>query len=215
MTIKRTNIITYKLMQKEYGDLVNRKNILHISRFRIWKIFKKESREYKNIYLRNVVSEWLDDFVGRDEILFSKIKRIIRKTKIKLTDMEKDGLFVLEERAFSEIRKIKIIEVNNKLYKGETVGVKYNKANLYDANGRYKKLFEGDLLISNKRIIFDEYKESFRFSSVVGYSNKRNGFEFKMKDGRKFLIRIHDSKTLNNTFNNIINKKVKSAIKEY
>jgi len=50
---------------------------------------------------------------------------------------------------------------------------------------------------------------------MSSYSNKKDGLEFITVNGKKYLIRIHDSKTLNNTFNNIIYRKVKNAIKKH
>lgn len=201
-------------MKKEYESQISVNNIEDISRFNIWLIFRKENKEEKELYLKNTLSKWIDNFEGSDEALFSKVRKIIRKTKITLNDIERDSLFVLEERAFSEIRQIKAIDVNNQLYKGESVGVKFRNAKLYESNS-LKLKYEGDLLISNKRIIFDGYPESFRFSAMSSYSNKKDGLEFITVNGKKYLIRIHDSKTLNNTFNNIIYRKVKNAIKKH
>jgi len=93
--------------------------------------------------------------------------------------------------------------------------VKYERAKLYSIKDKKELVFEGDFLISNLRMIFDGYEKDFRFGSMAGYSENKNGLEFKMKNGSKYLIRIHDTKTLINTFNNIISKKVKYAIKKY
>lgn len=215
MKIDKTNLVFYSILKREYGKIINWKNIVHVSRFKLWTIFKKETKNIKEVYLRNTLAEWIDNFEGSDDNLFSKLKKILRKTKIKLNDIERDRLLVLEERAFSEIRQIKTIEVDYRLSKGEFVGVKYINSHLYEKNKKIKKLFEGDLLISNQRIIFDGFDKSFRFKNFYGYSYNKHGLEFQMKNGEVYLIRIHDSKTLKNTFENIINRKVKVDIKKY
>ena len=82
-------------------------------------------------------------------------------------------------------------------------------------NSKPKIIFNGDLLISNKRIIFDGLNQSFSFKNLVSYSYSKDGIIFNMKNGQTYLIRIHDAKTLKNTFDNIINKKVKLDIQKY
>ena len=141
MKIDKKNLVLFNLMKRQYKSIINYKNLYSISRIKLWKIFKNENNQDKMIYLRNITSEWIDNFRGSDENLFTKLKKILRKTKIQLSDIERDRLLILEERSFTEIRQIKAIDVQYLLKKGETVGAKYINSNLYENKFKAKNNF--------------------------------------------------------------------------
>ncbi len=203
-------------MEHKYKNDLNFKNIETISRWSIKKILKTESTKDREIFLHGLAAKWIFNSELSDDVLFTKLKKIIRKTRIILSDIENHKLFILEERAFSIDRHIKDILVNIKLRKKESVGAKFVKAKLFSQKRKLKLIEKGDLLISNKRIIlvFEEEITSFDFFKMLEYEYKEFGFYFKLKTGQKYLIRIHDQEALNNTLANLISKKVKTAIKK-
>ena len=215
------NKVLFLTMEYKYKNLLNWDNIESTSRFSINKILKKETLKDKQVFLHLTLDKWIVNMELEDDELFKRLKKLIRKTKIKLTDIEKESLFVLEERSFSIDRHIKDIEVNLKLFKKEKVGVKFTNAKLFLNDKKLTLQHKGDLLITNRRIIIVVSKNGqdtmipFMFSKIEEYEYKDYGFVFRTKDEDEFVIRIHDQKTLNNTISNIISKRVKNAIKKY
>ena len=215
------NKVLFLTMEYKYKNLLNWDNIESTSRFSINKILKKETSKDKQVFLHLTLDKWIVNMELEDDELFKRLKKLIRKTKIKLTDIEKESLFVLEERSFSIDRHIKDIEVNLKLFKKEKVGVKFTNAKLFLNDKKLTLQHKGDLLITNRRIIIVVSKNGqdtmipFMFSKIEEYEYKDYGFVFRTKDEDEFVIRIHDQKTLNNTISNIISKRVKNAIKKY
>ncbi|WKX02554.1 hypothetical protein [Candidatus Mycoplasma mahonii] len=207
--------ILFLLMEEQYRDKINYKNINIIPWYKIYFILKNETHRDREMFLHNLVDKWIVNSKLDDERLFINIKRIIRKTRIRLNDIELSQLFTLEERAFSIDRHIKIINSNIKLSKRESIGVKFTNAILFREKNM-EKISKGDLLVSNKRIIVigSDIELSFPFSKIESYEYKEYGFLFISNNNEKYLLRIHDQITLNNTICNIIQKKVKYAIKK-
>ena len=210
------NKVLFLTMEHQYRKDINYKNIETLSRFSIYKILKQETKKDKEIFLHWTLDKWIVNSNLEDDKLFKVLNKLIKKLKINLTDIEEEALFVLEERAFSIYRHIKDIEVNFNLYKKEKVGVKFTDAKLFGEDKKLTLIVKADLLITNKRIIIadKEVIESFPFSQLVEYQFKDYGFAFKMKNDLRYIIRIHDQKTLKNTVTNILEKKVKNATKK-
>ena len=202
------NIFVKKILQKQYDDQINADNILSLSSRNIKSIFKGEDEEYKEVFLHNLIDRWWNE-QEQNFITFKNLKRIIKTSKIKLNQIEKHNLFLIEERIFSIDRHIKILEVSNPLLKDETVGAKFVNASVYTNDGKLKTFSEGDLLLTNRRILITSSGElSFFWSNIEDPKYPAYGFDFKYKDER-FVIRIHDQITLNNTIQNFAKKKVK------
>ena len=202
-------------MRIEYKAEINEKNISSISNFKVKKILKNESLDDREGFILYLISKWVINQEVRDADFIKNLKRMFRKFKIKLTDTDMFELTLLEERSFSEYRHIKVLNVATELLPKENVGVKYTKAQLYSKTKRLDFVLEGDLLVSNKRIIFENngnLQNEFYWDSVESYSYQNYGFEFTTKNKESFVIRIHDQETLNNTMTNIISKKIKNII---
>lgn len=72
-----------------------------------------------------------------------------------MTEVDKYELTLLEERSFSEYRHIKVLAVSTELESRETVGIKFEDAQLYVKTSRLTLLHDATLMISNKRIILE------------------------------------------------------------
>lgn len=208
--------VNQELMRIQYKSVLSEHNIANLSGFKIWRILKNESQNDRDAFMHFIISRWIDLQPIKDVNFLKSLKQIIRRSRIKMTDVDKYELTLLEERSFSEYRHIKVLEVSTELMPREYVGVKYVNAQLYKKTQRLALLTEADLLVSNKRIILVEDEillHSFHWDQILTYTYTSYGFEFTYGK-EKFIIRIHDQETLNNTIKNMISKKVKSAIKK-
>lgn len=208
---KRINWASRELMKVQYKNKINETNISSLTKRSIKKILKEETKTDREGFLLFLISKWIDLQEVKNVDFIKKLKRLIRKTKITLTENDIHDLTLLEERSFSEYRHIKILNVSTELEVKENVGVKYVKAQLYEHTKRLTLILEGDLLISNRRIFFentDKEDVNFRWEEISSYSFRNYGFEFKVNDNT-YVIRIHDQETLNNTLRNMISKKIK------
>lgn len=211
---KRANWAIIELMRLQYKNKINEDNIESLSWFKIKKILKDETPKDREIFLHSIISRWIKIHETRDVDFIKNLKAIIRKTKIKLNNLDTYDLVLLEERSFSSYRHIKILNVSAELEAKEHVGIKFVKAQLYQKTERLTLVLEGDLLISNKRIFFENVKdkaEMFFWDEIISYSYENYGFSFKIKNVN-YVIRIHDQESLNNTLRNMISKKMKNII---
>lgn len=206
---EKMGILNSILLKKQYKELISAGNIESLSYGKIKKILKSEEHDVRNIYLHNVIADWWEK---QDETYesFKKLKKLFKKTKINITDLDKYNLFLIEERIFSTQRHIKTIDVKMELLPKESVGVKYTKASLYERNKKLENINNGEVLFTNVRIIFIDKSQtvSFNWEELSKVKYKYYGFEFRF-NSKIYVIRIHDQKTLNNTLENFISKRVK------
>ena len=208
MIKRKINYFDEKYMQEKYSHIVNPQNIHLISSYSINWVFYYEDKELKEIYLHNVLDEYIKANKHQGLTWLYKLKRVVKKVGITLTFLERHNLVLLEERIFSSKRHIKDINVNFRLDKKELVGIKFDNATLFRMeNNVFTFKQKGDLLVSNKRILFQIGDKIiyFLFSKIKEYFLDDLGLHIKTgKNNEYFLIKIHDQKTLKNTFDNMI-----------
>lgn len=210
---RQTNFFQSRLLKHKYQHLINAQNIEHLSSFKVWRILKKESFQNKQWYLHHVLNQWFKDNNVVSIKFLNRLKRIIRKNKIILNELEHHNLNLLEERIFSRMRHIKVLNVNLKLFNKEISYVRFDLAQVY-INNKVKllQLLEGELLMTNRRfIIYNSTLNqtmSFFYRNIETFLFKHYGLEITTSKGT-FLIRIHDQVTLNQTFKNLIEKKIR------
>ena len=203
------DLINRVLVNKQYKKLVNADNIANITSHELNRIFFDEDESVVDTYLHNVIDEWWSK-QEEDEQSFKKLKSIIKKTKIKLNQVDIHNIFLIEERVFSTDRHIKILDVNENLLDKEVVGAKFVDGRVYIRREQLVPYRDGDLLFSNKRIIVISKTErlSFFWEAITKIEFKEFGFTIHFK-GKEYVFRIHDQITLNNTLKNFLNKKVR------
>lgn len=203
------NIVEKFLINRQYKDKVNVNNIASISHHELNEIFKHEDKEIVNVYLHNIIDDWWKK-QEENETTFKKLKSIIRKTKIKLNQVEKHNLFLIEERTFSIDRHIKILDVNENLLDKEYVGVKFIDGRVYEKGEKLIPYMSGDFLFSNFRIVIinKDDRKSLYWENIEDIEFDDYGFSILHKD-TWLVLRIHDQITLNNTLKNFLRKKVK------
>lgn len=207
--IKRyLNPIDKLIAKQKYAKLVNASNVDKLSKKNIDKIFIGEDKKIRNTYLHNII----DDYIKNEkELTFSflkKIDRIIKKTQIEISEVERHNLFLLEEQVFSLDRHIKIIEVQLQLYKKEVVGIKFVDARLFSKkSGALTLLKKGTFLISNKRFFFvSDEVYGLRFTKTKEWFINEDGLNIVPIKGDVHIIQIHDATTLANTVENFFGK---------
>ncbi len=231
---RKYNIALAPLVWAKYRSIINPDNLESFTSFKIKKIFKGEDQEAKDWYIHRIVSQWFEkqqDNLSRDTM--DKLKKIIKKTKMQLNELEKHDILKIEERIFSTERTLKILDTYHELDSNEDVVARFNVSFLYVLEKEEitlklskKKQFwseeeiarercSGSLLISNKRFIIELNKKikEIRFEDIDEYSHKEYGFQFK-KDDEIFVLRTHDQTTLNNTIDLIFRKRTKDVIKK-
>ncbi|WP_131613278.1 hypothetical protein [Mycoplasma todarodis] len=205
-----------------------------MSSHKIKKIFKGEETEAREWYIHRIVSQWFseqEENLSRDTM--DKLKKIIKKTKMQLNELEKHEMIKIEERIFSTERTLKILDTYHELLPNEVVVARFNMAYLYAMDKEeitlriskkkqfwteediLRERYSGSLLISNKRFIIELNKKikEIKFEDIESYRHKEHGFEFFMED-ETFILRTHDQKTLNNTIDLIFRKKAKHVIEK-
>ncbi len=231
---RKYNIALAPLVWAKYRSIINVENIESLSSHKIKKIFKNEDEEAKEWYLHRIISQWFSvhqETLSRET--FDKLKKIIKKSKIILNELEKHEILKIEERIFSTERTLKILDTYHELDVNEEVVARFNMAHFYILEKEevtlkltkkkqfwteeefMKERYSGSLLISNKRFIIElnNKTKEIRFEGIESYSHKKYGFQFIMED-ETFLLRTHDQKTLNNTIDLIFRKKAKNVIKK-
>lgn len=207
MLENKLNFIEKYLMKKTYSKYINSSNIEKITLREINSIFRDEPSD-KNKYSRFVLSEWLK-IKDENEVTLKTLKRLIKKLNLELTTLEKHNLQILEERVFSSYRHIKELDIDYPKLRGEKFLIKFTDAELLQNNKRLLIINQGDLLISNKRIILrGSSNNEFQWKQIGVKLFKGYGFEF-VSNNKRYVIRIHDQITLNNTIENLIKKRLK------
>ena len=211
---KQINFILLKLLDQKYMDKINPKNLTTLLPWVITRIFKNEDRDIKEKYLKIIIQRYVDINFKLDPKFFNTLNRIIWKLKIELSAIEEHNLNLMEERIFSTFRHIKLLEVTQRKKKKEKVYSKFNDSNLYELrNDKLHCIYNGPLLITNMSFLFPsdaiEIKHSFDYKRVLDWELSEIGLKFEYYNEKKYLIRIHDNKTLILNFKNLINKKVK------
>jgi len=197
-------MVDKKILDMKYGHIVNERNISKISKRTLDLIFLDEEQNLREAYIHNVIEKWVENKKKKDLSFNARLLRVVKRTGIELTEVEKHNLFLFEEQIFSKDRHIKIIEVNNELLPKEVVGVKFEKATFYKlVNDQIKIIDKGVFLISNKRFLFTGEKEwTINHRQVQEFEVTKYGLEIISKTGVKRIIKIHDLETLKNTINN-------------
>ena len=210
--IKRyINIIDRKILETKYGHVINKYTISKVSKMELDLVFQDEDKALREKYIHNVIQEWIDSKEDKDFIFNAKVNKVIKRTGIELTEVEKHNIFLFEEQIFSKDRHIKVIEVNEKLLKKEVVGAKFEKAKLFKLqNGKAVISDKGSFLISNKRFLFTGKNEwSINYNKVSKKEMTSRGLSITDKSGKIVYVQIHDLITLENTINNIFKIKHK------
>ena len=195
-------------MKKKYGDIYNKKTILNFSYFKFKKTFQNEEDNLIKNYNLYVINSYIEDNYEYTIRFLKNVKRILKKTKVKLLDLDMQELLFLEERVFSVERQIKTLSTYFLLEKGEVIGIKFVNVKIYKKEKMQLKLIgEGTFLFSNQRIIFtnDHKTLLFYWKEIKKVSHSEDGFEFT-KGTIRYILRIHDSETLNNTIKNYLSK---------
>ncbi len=231
---RKYNIALAPLVWAKYRSIINVDNLEALTSRKINKIFKEEDNEAKEWYIHRIVSQWFktqEQNLSRETM--DKLKKIIKKTKMELNELEKHEIIKIEERIFSTERTLKILDTYHELMPNEVVVARFNMAYLYVIEKEeitlkltkkkqfwteediLKERYKGSLLISNKRFIIELNKKikEIRFEDIEGYWHKDHGFQFTMNN-EIFVLRSHDQKTLNNTIDLIFRKKAKNVIEK-
>lgn len=206
------------LMYFQYKDYLSEKNISTLSISQINKILFSEPQKYRDAYVRFVLGRWINHQSINSLSDVANVRKVLRKLRIVLSDDDLYDMELLEERAFSNERHIKVLEVDVALRKRESVGAKFENAKLFIKNlqnEEFEFLCDANLLISNQRLIVEAKDEVkfFDWTKINAFWLQKYGFEF-IVNSQTYLLRIHDQETLNNTISNIIKKKAKNVIKK-
>lgn len=212
MLERKIDVITEKLLHSEYWEKINEFNIENVSFIYLYWIFRKEKINIKEIYLHNVISKWLSMQNLESSATFSKLKKLLRKTKIKLNDIESFEIDLLEERLFSLNRHIKALDVNYELLPKEKIWIKFVDAKLKVVEKSELLETIGNLMISQERIIIDGKSEInfeifFKNINMITFE-KDEMIITTNKENFVISISIHDIETLKNTMKNASNKKI-------
>ena len=197
-----------KYLIEKYHELVNKDNIEKISHHSIHEIFLDEDPKLKYKYLHLVVDNWFNQKYQKTESSYKTLRKIVKKTKLRINEIEKHNLLLLEERVFSLIRHLKSLNVDFKLLPSEKAVIKFVDAQLYFEGKMLKQILSNDLIITNKRIIFylgTNNIKTFSWEKVRYIKYKEYGIVFSYK-GVELVIRIHDQQTLANTLKNFFKK---------
>ena len=194
--------LNYLLTHLEFKNKLNKFNIEKTSIQKINKLFKNTSPQMRFVYLHNTLAKYNKYFYKEDYIYLDKLRYIIKINKLILNAKEEEFLYLLEERIFNKNRKLKSLDTNITLLKNEKLYVKYKRGYLYFfSQNIYKNIINGEILITNKRIIintenhFNNYE--FYYSEMKKYWYKKYGFEFYYGE-EQVLLRSHDQRTLCN-----------------
>ncbi len=192
----------YFLTYFSYRQKINKYNIDKLSATKINKILVDVEPQMRFLFLHNVIANFNRTFYSEDYIYLDKLKKIIKSNKIILNTKEIQFIYLLEERVFSKVRILKVLDTFFPLHKKENLYAKYQDGKVYfwDKN-YYKNIIHGEILLTNKRIIvkpLDKYNDyEFDFVHMTNYSYQPYGFEFNYGK-EKVLIRAHDQATLCN-----------------
>lgn len=213
------NFITSRLLDLKYRSQVNEHNIESLNRFKLWRIFKHEHIDIKQIYLCNIIDRWTQNQEQLSIKFLYRLKKLIRKTKLQLNNLETHQLNLVEERIFSSLRHIKVLNINFKLYTKELAFAKFTNSQTYKIKNNHMLLvLEGDLFMTNRRfIIYNQTSQktiSLYYRSWTNYHLTNYGIVLINGKNQQLILRIHDQITLNQTFINLIQKRVKWLAKK-
>ncbi|WP_127942713.1 hypothetical protein [Mycoplasma sp. ATU-Cv-703] len=206
--------VSQRLWTIEYGQRVNWRTIEVLSRFELWRIFRRESPRLVNLYLHQVLKQWIKRQNQNSETFLTQLKRLIRKLGLSLNELEQHNLNLIEERVFSTFRHIKVLDVNFPFYKKEFAAARFLSGELYQVKkaGRLVILLKGELLITSRRFIIASAQThlSFSYRQLTRLSFETYGLQFGLAGhSTTYVIRIHDQITLINTFINVVQKRVR------
>lgn len=192
----------YLLAYLSYRKKINKHNIDKLSSYKINKILQNEDPQIRFLYLHNVLFRFNKSYYKEDYIYLDKLKKIINKHKIILNTQETQFLYLLEERIFTRIRTLKILDSYYPFLKNENLYARYKKGKVYFLDkDRYKTIIHGELLLTNKRIIIKAFEKQndyeFYYNQMTETDLTSYGFEFYYGK-EKVLIRTHDQLTLCN-----------------
>lgn len=207
---KVINPISAKYLRKYYFHRVNKENIEGLSAFRLKRIFPKKDLDLKEDFYKKVIYQWYEENKNYSWSFFARLKKIIRKSKVVLDEVQKHELIELEEQIFSLSRHIKILLVNLPLYKDEVAGVKFERARLYKKGDLLEEIETGDLIFTNKRLFVGS--KHFTYKEIDEFAYRNYGWEFVIYS-QVYLLQIHDQITLNNTLKNFFAKKANDFAK--
>jgi len=214
MFYRSNDLLKYKLNVSEYGHYINKDTIEKTSWKDVHKILNQMPSEEKEVFLHNVISEWVDT-VQENRDTFKALKRMIKKSKIKLNRLEREELFIFEARIFALERAIKQLDVNIKLKPKEVASIRYENAILFKDEKILKLINKGTLIVTNKRALLVNPKDpsilnQFLLSKIKRLRLENQVLKF-LYNNKVYALSIYDNKVLLNILTNIINKKVKKV----
>ncbi len=214
MFYRSNDLLKYKLNVSEYGHYINKDTIEKTSWKDVHKILNQMPSEEKEVFLHNVISEWVDT-IEENRDTFKALKRMIKKSKIKLNRVEREELFIFEARIFALERAIKQLDVNIKLKPKEVASIRYENAILFKDVKILKLINKGTLIVTNKRALLVNPKDpsilnQFLLSKIKRLRLENQVLKF-LYNNKVYALSIYDNKVLLNILTNIINKKVKKV----
>ena len=202
----------FKIYASKFNTFINKNTIEKTSWRDVHNVLKTIPLIDKEIFLHNVISEWIES-KEESRVILKLLKKIIKKSKITLNKIDQENLFIYEARIFASERAIKQLDVNIKLNNREIASVRYENGKLFEVKNIFLLLKKGNIIVTNQRLLIVNEKNSiilkeFYLSQLDNMKIKNQIFQFKYK--RKIYgISIYDNKVFYNVINNIINRKVK------
>ena len=204
----KINFIDLAYMKKQYGDFYNEKTAINFSIFKFKKLFNNEEPKLVLSYSIYIINKYIEQNYFENTQFLSLLKKLLWRARINLKDLNAQQLLLLEERVFSKNRNIKTLSTNFPIRKNERIGIKFTNAHLFKKlKNRFSLISNGQLLVSNSRIIFITNQKDFLFywKTITNINYNIGGFTFKYND-EQFTIAIHDNRALNNTIENYLLK---------
>ena len=200
----------YFICYMKYKKKINVDNIDKLHKKKIDNILVNVDLNTKEVFIKNLLSKYHDKFYEESYPFLDKIKWIIHQNNIILNTREEQYMLLLEERIFSKIRTLKILDTHYPLNNSENLYARYSKGKTFIKRGNFFRIIRrGKLLITNKQVILQTPNNvanlEFNYSKMRCIQYTKYGFIFKYKKD-VFLLRAHDQKTLCNFIGRFITK---------
>jgi|GEM_PF-2526949 len=186
---------------------LNAENVETLSTKKIRHIGKMYKKEYYSHYKKKTFFSWFFDNLENTESFIRRVKKLLKKLEIDLTDKEQIEIEALEAREFTTRRAFKTIEapyLNNE----KSVTLKNNIFFLHrDVRTYIKKkellvkIYTGELLLTAKEIVFydrdnDEIQKVINFEDISGIVLKKYAVIIKVIGRKDIYVRYKDNELL-------------------
>ena len=152
-------------------------NIESISKSNLNIIAKKHNPIFFNIYKRNLLAKWHSVKYENNEFYFLRLRRIIGKLEINLTDKEEQYLLTLESEDLTRRRAFKTLQYPFQVeerFKNKNCYFFYKDVKFYRHSGKGLKLISNiDLYFLEDQIIFYD-KKAKGFVNIIKYNKIRD-----------------------------------------